>query len=91
MLGTHLVGDDGVLIAATAYTEVIVQPLQYGTNAKVDEFLAAMGAQVVAVDRAAIAVHLDRAAGEQFTVVGQCDLDPGESLAAVPTLIASGG
>ena len=53
MLRTHLVGGDGVLIAATAYTEVIVRPLQDGTHAKVDEFLSAMGAQVVAVDRAA--------------------------------------
>jgi hypothetical protein len=30
VLGTHLVGGDGVLIAAIAYTEVIVRPLQYG-------------------------------------------------------------
>jgi hypothetical protein len=34
VLGTHLVGGDGVLIAAIAYTEVIVRPLQYGTDAK---------------------------------------------------------
>jgi hypothetical protein len=34
VLGTHLVGGDGVLIAATAYAEVIARPLQYGTDAR---------------------------------------------------------
>jgi predicted nucleic acid-binding protein len=40
------------LIAATVYAEVIVRPLQHGTDAKVDEFLAAIDAHVVDVDRA---------------------------------------
>jgi hypothetical protein len=33
------------------YAEVIVRPLQHGTDAKVDEFLAAIGAHVIDVDR----------------------------------------
>jgi predicted nucleic acid-binding protein len=40
-----------VLIAATVYAQVIVRPLQYGTVEKVDEFLAAVSAKVVGVDR----------------------------------------
>jgi predicted nucleic acid-binding protein len=52
LLGAHLAAGDAVLIAATVYAEVIVRPLQYGADAKVDEFLVAIGAHVVGVDRA---------------------------------------
>jgi predicted nucleic acid-binding protein len=51
LLAVHLAAGDDVLIAATVYAEVIVQPLQHGTDAKVDEFLTAIDAQVVDVDR----------------------------------------
>ncbi len=51
ILGAHLASGDDVLIAATVYAEVIVRPLQHGTDAKVDEFLAAIGAYVIDVDR----------------------------------------
>jgi len=51
ILGAHLASGDAVLIAATVYAEVIVRPLQHGTDAKVDEFLAAIGAHVIDVDR----------------------------------------
>jgi predicted nucleic acid-binding protein len=51
ILGAHLASGDDVLIAATVYAEVIVRPLQHGTDAKVDEFLAAIGAHVIDVDR----------------------------------------
>ncbi|MGO9956565.1 MAG: type II toxin-antitoxin system VapC family toxin [Solirubrobacteraceae bacterium] len=47
-----LAGGVDVLIAATVYAEVIVRPLQHGTDGTVDEFLAAIGAHVVDVDRA---------------------------------------
>ncbi len=50
-LGRYLADGDEVLIAATVYAEVIVRPLQQGTVAKVDEFLAAVSAKVVDVDR----------------------------------------
>jgi predicted nucleic acid-binding protein len=52
LLGAHLATGDDVLLAATVYAEVIVQPLQHGTDAKVDEFLTAIAAHVVPVDRA---------------------------------------
>ena len=39
-------------IHQTVYAEVIVKPLQHGTDGTVDEFLAAAGARVVDVDRA---------------------------------------
>jgi predicted nucleic acid-binding protein len=52
LLGAHLAAGDDVLIAATVYAEVIVRPLQHGTDAKVDEFLTAIDAHVVDVDRA---------------------------------------
>ena len=50
-LGAHLASGDDILIAATVYAEVIVRPLRYGTDGKVDEFLAAIGAHVVEVER----------------------------------------
>jgi predicted nucleic acid-binding protein len=52
LLREHLAGGDDILIAATVYAEVIVKPLQHGTDGTVDQFLAAVGAQVVNVDRA---------------------------------------
>ncbi len=51
LLGAPLATGDDVLVAATVDAEVIVRPLQHGTDAKVDEFLAAIDAHVVAVDR----------------------------------------
>jgi predicted nucleic acid-binding protein len=52
LLRPHLAGGDDILIAATAYAEVIVKPLQHGTDGTVEQFLAAVGAHVVDVDRA---------------------------------------
>ena len=51
ILGAHLASGDDVLIAATVYAEVVVRPLQHGTDATVDEFLAAIGVHVVDIDR----------------------------------------
>ena len=52
LLREHLAGGDDILIAATVYAEVIVKPLQHGTDGTVDQFLSAVGAHVVDVDRA---------------------------------------
>ncbi len=52
LLRGRLAGGVDVLIAATVYAEVIVRPLQHGTDGTVDEFLAAIGAHVVDADRA---------------------------------------
>lgn len=40
-----------VVIGASVYAEVMVRPLARGTGAKVDEFLDAIGATVLAIDR----------------------------------------
>jgi predicted nucleic acid-binding protein len=52
LLGARLATGDDVLIAATVYAEVIVRPLQNGTDDKVEEFLAAIDADIVDIDRA---------------------------------------
>lgn len=52
LLRKHLADGDDILIAATVYAEVIVKPLQHGTDDTVDQFLAAVNAHVVDVDRA---------------------------------------
>jgi predicted nucleic acid-binding protein len=51
-LGPHLAQGDEIILCATVYAEVIVRPLQSRTDAKVDQFLAAIGARVVPIDRA---------------------------------------
>jgi predicted nucleic acid-binding protein len=50
-LRPRLTGGEEILLGASVYAEVMVRPLQRGTDAKVDEFLEAIGARVVAVDR----------------------------------------
>lgn len=47
----HLAAGDQILIAASVYAEILVRPLQRGTDDTVDEFIAAIGATIVAVDR----------------------------------------
>ena len=51
LLREHLANGDDILIAATVYAEVIVKPLQNGTDGTVDQFLAAAGAHIADVDR----------------------------------------
>ncbi len=40
-----------ILVPASVYAEVMVRPLQRGTDTTLDEFLDAVGAHVVAIDR----------------------------------------
>jgi predicted nucleic acid-binding protein len=51
-LRPHLAAVEQIIVAASVYAEVMVRPTQRGTPAKVDEFLEAIGATVVAIDRA---------------------------------------
>jgi predicted nucleic acid-binding protein len=51
-LRPRLAAGDELLVAATVYAESIVRPLQQGTDATVDEFLAAAGISIVPIDRA---------------------------------------
>jgi predicted nucleic acid-binding protein len=50
-LRPRLAAGDDVLVGAGVYAEVMVRPVQLGTENNVDEFLDAIGATVVAVDR----------------------------------------
>jgi predicted nucleic acid-binding protein len=51
-LRPRLAAGDAVLVGASVYAEVMVRPVESGTDAKVDEFVEAIGATVVPVDRA---------------------------------------
>jgi predicted nucleic acid-binding protein len=51
-LRPRLVAGDDILLAASVYAEIMVRPLQRGSDATVDEFLNAIGANVIVVDRA---------------------------------------
>jgi len=50
-LRVRLDAGDDVLLGASVYAEVMVRPSRRGTEAKVDEFLDAIGATVIEVDR----------------------------------------
>jgi predicted nucleic acid-binding protein len=51
-LRPRLTTGDELLVGATVYAEVIVRPLQQGTDATVDAFLDEAGVAVVPIDRA---------------------------------------
>jgi predicted nucleic acid-binding protein len=51
-LRPRLAAGDELLAAATVYAESLVQPLQQGTDATVDEFFDAAGISIVPIDRA---------------------------------------
>jgi predicted nucleic acid-binding protein len=51
-LRPRLAAGEQVIVSASVYAEVMVSPLQRGTEATVDAFFDAIGATVVAVDRA---------------------------------------
>lgn len=50
-LRPRLAAGEQILVAASVYAEVMVRPTQRGSDAKVDEFLEAMSATIVAIDR----------------------------------------
>lgn len=47
-----LAAGDPIVVGASVYAEILIRPTQRGTDAEVDNFLDAIGATVVAVDRA---------------------------------------
>jgi len=59
-LRPRLAAGEQLIVGASVYAEVMVRPLQQGTDAKVDEFLDATATRVLAVDRplARRAAHL---------------------------------
>jgi predicted nucleic acid-binding protein len=50
-LRPHLSAGDELVLSASVYAEVMVRPLERGSAGKVDEFLDAISATVVAIDR----------------------------------------
>ncbi len=50
-LRPRLAAGEQLIVGASVYAEVMVRPLQQGTDAKVDEFLDATGTHVIAIDR----------------------------------------
>jgi predicted nucleic acid-binding protein len=52
LLRPRLAAGDHILLSASVYAEIMVRPLQRGTQATVDEFLDAINATVVPIDRA---------------------------------------
>jgi len=50
-LRPRLAAGEQLIVGASVYAEVMVRPLQQGTDAKVDEFLDATGTRVLGVDR----------------------------------------
>jgi predicted nucleic acid-binding protein len=51
LLREHLAASDELLVSASVYAEILVRPIQDGTDAVVDQFITAAGIQVVPVDR----------------------------------------
>ena len=51
LLRPRLAGGDRIVIAASVYAEILVHPLKRGSDQAIDDFLSAIGADVVAVDR----------------------------------------
>lgn len=51
LLRPRLAAGARFLIAASVYAEILVRPLQYGSEDSVDAFIAAIGATIVPVDR----------------------------------------
>jgi predicted nucleic acid-binding protein len=51
LLRPRLAADDRVILAASVYAEILVHPTKRGTDHTIDEFLSAIGADIIAVDR----------------------------------------
>lgn len=51
VLRTRLAAGERILIAASVYAEILVRPLQRGSDHIVDAFITAIGAKVVPIDR----------------------------------------
>ena len=51
ILRPHLAAGRRLVLSASVYAEILVRPLERGTDALVEEFIDAIGADIVAVDR----------------------------------------
>ena len=51
ILRPRLAAGDRIMLAASVYAEVLVFPLRRGSDEAVDDFIAAIGAEIVPLDR----------------------------------------
>lgn len=51
LLRPRLGAGDRIVVAASVYAEILVHPLRRGSDRAIDDFLTAIGADVVGVDR----------------------------------------
>ncbi|MDQ3677777.1 MAG: PIN domain-containing protein [Actinomycetota bacterium] len=51
LLRPRLATGDRMILAASVYAEILVHPLKRGTDQAIDEFITAIGADVIAIDR----------------------------------------
>lgn len=51
LLRPRLAAGDRLVVAASVYAEILVHPLRRGSDQAIDDFLTAIGADIVAVDR----------------------------------------
>ncbi len=51
LLRPRLAAGDRIVVGASVYAEILVHPLKRGSSQAIDDFLTAIGADIVAVDR----------------------------------------
>lgn len=51
LLRPRLAAGDRIVVGASVYAEILVHPLKRGSGQLIDDFLTAIGADIVAVDR----------------------------------------
>lgn len=51
ILRPRLAAGDRIVVGASVYAEILVHPLKRGSDQAIDDFLTAIGADIVAVDR----------------------------------------
>jgi predicted nucleic acid-binding protein len=51
ILRPRLAAGDRIVLAASVYAEILVYPLKRGSEKAVDDFLAAIGAHIIPIDR----------------------------------------
>ena len=51
LLRPRLAAGDRVLVAASVYAEILVHPLKHGSDKAIDDFLTAIDADIIPIDR----------------------------------------
>ena len=51
VLRPRLAAGDRIVIAASVYAEILIQPIKRNADKAIDEFISAIGADIIAIDR----------------------------------------